>query len=248
VADLDAPSEGSVREPVYYRLKQDLLATIEAAEVGTRLPSERALAEEFGTSRASVRLALQELVVEGRLRREHGSGTYVARPKLAQPLQLSSYTSEARAAGFEPGTEILELATVPAGPRVGARLGVAPSTRVVLLVRLRTADGLPMAIERTHLVSSRFPHLRRHLTAEGSLYRVMREEYGAEPYESQDTIETGVLSPDDAALLRTEVGLPALRQTRLAVDRQGVPLEWTESIYRGDRFTLVAHLRRDPRR
>ena len=239
-----APSGVAAREPVYYRLKQDLLETIEASEVGARLPSERSLAEDFGTSRASVRLALQELVVEGRLRREHGSGTFVAHPKLAQPLQLSSYTSEARAAGFEPGTEILELTSRPAGPRVGARLQVAPSTRIVLLVRLRTADRLPMAIERTHLVSSRFPHLRRHLTAEGSLYRVMREQYAVEPYESQDTIETGVLSPDDAALLRTEVGLPALRQTRLALDEQGAPLEWTESVYRGDRFTLVAHLRR----
>lgn len=244
MAAASASDGAQVREPVYYRLKQDLLATIEASEEGERLPSERVLAEDFGTSRASVRLALQELVVEGRLRREHGSGTYVARPKLAQPLELSSYTSEARAAGFEPGTEILELATVPAGPRVGARLAVAPSTRVVLLVRLRTADGLPMALERTHLVSARFPHLRRHLSAEGSLYRVMREVYDVEPVESHDTIETAVLSPDDAAVLRTEVGLPALRQTRLALDADGTPLEWTESVYRGDRFTLVAHLRK----
>ena len=244
MAAASASDGAQVREPVYYRLKQDLLATIEASEEGERLPSERVLAEDFGTSRASVRLALQELVVEGRLRREHGSGTYVARPKLAQPLELSSYTSEARAAGFEPGTEILELATVRAGPRVGARLAVAPSTRVVLLVRLRTADGLPMALERTHLVSARFPHLRRHLSAEGSLYRVMREVYGVEPVESHDAIETAVLSPDDAAVLRTEVGLPALRQTRLALDADGTPLEWTESVYRGDRFTLVAHLRK----
>ena len=237
--------EGAVvREPVYYALKQHLLETIDASEEGARLPAERVLAEEFGTSRASVRLAIQELVVEGRLRREHGSGTYVARPKLAQPLQLSSYTSEARAQGFEPGTRMLALTTTPAGPRVGALLGVVPSTRVVLLARLRTADGVPMAIERTHLVSSRFPHLRRHLTAEDSLYRVMREEYGVEPVESQDTIETGVLSPDDAALLRTDVGLPALMQTRLAFDAVGTPLEWTESVYRGDRYKLVARLRR----
>jgi GntR family transcriptional regulator len=241
----DPLAEGAgVREPVYYRLKQHLLETIEASDEGDRMPAERVLAEEFGTSRASVRLAIQELVVEGRLRREHGSGTFVARPKLAQPLQLSSYTSEARAQGFEPGTRILELTSVSAGARVGARLRVVPSTRVVLLARLRTADGVPMAIERTHLVSSRFPHLRRHLTAEDSLYRVMREEYGAEPVESEDTIETGVLSPDDAALLRTDVGLPALLQTRLALDAHGIPLEWTESVYRGDRYKLVARLRR----
>ena len=244
MGEIEGADPVEVREPVYYRLKQHLLETIDASEVGDRLPAERVLAEELGASRASVRLAIQELVVEGRLRREHGSGTYVARPKLAQPLQLSSYTADTRAQGFEPGTEILELTTMAAGPRVGARLEVVPSTRVVLLVRLRSADGVPMAIERTHLVSARVPHLRRHLTAEDSLYRVLRDEYGVEPVESEDTIETGVLSPDDAALLRTDVGLPALLQTRLALDADGTPLEWTESVYRGDRFTLVARLRR----
>ena len=240
---MDASEPGAAREPVYYRLKQQLLETIDAAHEGDRMPAERVLAQEFGTSRASVRLAIQELVVEGRLIREHGSGTYVARPKLTQPLQLSSYTSDARAQGFEPGTRILELTSMAAGPRVGAKLGVAPASRVVLLVRLRTADGVPMAIERTHLVSARFPHLRRHLTAEDSLYRVLRDEYGAEPIESEDTIETGVLSPDDAALLGTEVGVPALLQTRLALDADGSALEWTESTYRGDRYKLVARLR-----
>ena len=241
---MDGSEHGTAREPVYYRLKQALLETIDAADVGDRMPAERVLAQQFATSRASVRLAIQELVVEGRLIREHGSGTYVARPKLTQPLQLSSYTAEARAQGFEPGTQILELTSMAAGPRVGAKLGVAPSSRVVLLVRLRTADGVPMAIERTHLVSARFPHLRRHLTAEDSLYRVLRDEYGVEPVESEDTIETGVLSPDDAALLGTDVGVPALLQTRLALDADGSALEWTESIYRGDRYKLVARLHR----
>ena len=44
--------------------------------------------------------------------------------------------------------------------------------------------------------------------------------------------------------VRTDVGLPGLLQTRLALDADGVPLEWTESVYRGDRYKLVAHLSR----
>ena len=38
--------------------------------------------------------------------------------------------------------------------------------------------------------------------------------------------------------------MPALVQTRLALDADGSPLEWTESVYRGDRYKLVARLRR----
>ncbi len=45
---------------------------------GTRLPTERALAARFGTSRSAVRRALVVLEVEGRIVRHVGRGTFVA--------------------------------------------------------------------------------------------------------------------------------------------------------------------------
>ena len=90
-------------------------------------------------------------------------------------------------------------------------------------------------------MSARFPHLRRRLAAEESLYRVLRDGSGVEPI-IQDTIETGVLSPDDAALLGADV-CARLVQTRLAVDAARSPFESTERLS-GDRYKLVARLRR----
>src|SRR4051812_19774459 len=87
-----ATTSPAVREPKYYRVKQQLLTTIASLGPGSAVPPERELAVEFSTSRTTVRQALTELVVEGRLERIQGRGTFVAKPKVAQILQLTSYT------------------------------------------------------------------------------------------------------------------------------------------------------------
>lgn len=246
MSQADGRSAGSVvaREPKYYPLKRHLLELIDTAEPGTLLPTERALAEEFDTSRSTVRLALQELVVEGRLDRQHGRGTFVAQPKLALPLRLTSYTEDMRQQGFEPGSTLLDLSTVRADRGVADRLGIQVGARVTVVARLRTANDVPMAVERSHLSTARFPQLKRQLSKHGSLYAVLREEYGVEPAEAEERIQTGVASPTEAALLQTDVGLPVLLLTRHTFDAAGEPFEWVRSVYRGDRYQLVARLTR----
>ena len=50
---------------------------------GSKLPSERALAERFGVSRPTIRRAVARLVQEGLIRTRHGSGMTVCEPQLA---------------------------------------------------------------------------------------------------------------------------------------------------------------------
>lgn len=48
--------------------------------VGQRLPSERALAKQFGVSRMTLRRAMQLLESRGLVETRSGSGTFVVRP------------------------------------------------------------------------------------------------------------------------------------------------------------------------
>ncbi len=242
-----APPARGQREPKYWGLKQHLRDVLRALAPGTAIPTERALATEFGVSRTTVRQALAELTVEGRLVRVQGKGTFAAEPKVAQRLQLSSYTEDMLAQGRRPGARLLEMAEQAAGDDLAILLNVAAGSGVLRIRRLRLADGEPMAIETTHLPLARFPGLAGRLVpsgsgAVGSLYEVLREHYGVGFARAEETIETALASPEEAELLGAEVGLPMLLLSRHSFDTGGRPVEWARSLYRGDRYKFVAGL------
>jgi GntR family transcriptional regulator len=244
-AERDANGRTPPREPKYFQLKralvEELMRTLPA---GHAIPPERTLAEEFNTSRTTVLQALQELVAEGRLERHQGRGTFIAQPKVSQLLQFTSHTEDMRAQGLEPSSRLLEVDTMQADAPLAERLKIRRGMRVVRIERLRMANGEPMAIEATHLADRRFPKLVGRLAGQSSLYAVLAEEYGVTLADAEETIETATADPREADLLATEVGMPLLLLSRHSFDEEGLPVEWVRSVYRGDRYKLVARLRR----
>jgi GntR family transcriptional regulator len=237
-----ATSERAPREPKYYVVKRHLLELIASLSPGSPVPTERELTVELATSRTTVRQALGELVGEGRLVRRQGSGTYVAEPKISWPLQMTSFTEQAAAAGYSATVRLLEAGRSKASEEVAARLSMRPGAPVHLVERLRLVDGAPMAVETSHLSVARFPGLVRHLRAGSSLYKVLAESYGVVPVAAEETIETAAATPREADLLRTETGSPMLVLSRHSFDADGAPVEWVRSWYRGDRYTFIARL------
>ena len=240
----EPPTPKYPRIPKYYGLKRHLLEMTQTLPPGSPVPPERTLSIEFGTSRTTVRQALQELVVEGRLERIQGKGTFVAKPKVAQALRLTSYTEDMRAQGLEPTSRLLEIGYMLADDVLSERLGIKPRARVLRIERLRLANGEPMALETTHLSAQRFTGLRRHLERSNSLYAVLSEKYGVTLLEAEETIETVPAPPREAHLLGTDVGLPLLLLSRHSLGEDGKPVEYVRAFYRGDRYKFVAHLQR----
>jgi GntR family transcriptional regulator len=232
------------RVPKYYRLKKHLVELTEALAPGSPLPPERSLAEKYGTSRTTVRQALAELVIEGRLQRIQGKGTFVAKPKVSQELQLVSYTEDMRHHGLSPETRILDIGYVTADERFAQLLGIRPGGRALRIHRLRLADGEPMSIDTSLLPARRFPGLRKELPRHRSLYETLATAYDVHLAEAEETIETVLATPDDAGLLGVDVGLPLLLLSRHAFDTAGEPVEWAQSLYRGDRYKFITRLRR----
>ncbi|HEX3785909.1 MAG TPA: GntR family transcriptional regulator [Pseudonocardiaceae bacterium] len=243
--DVDAAARARVqREPKYWGLKRHLLDLLSSMPPGSPIPTERSLAAEFDVSRTTVRQALAELTVEGRLLRVQGKGTFAAEPKVAQRLQLSSYTEDMRAQGRQPSSKLLEISEDPADIDLARLLAIRAGAKVLRMHRLRLADNEPMAIETTHLPLSRFRGLRRYVSSGGSLYQVLRERFGVEMGHAEETIETALASPEEAELLGADVGLPMLLLSRHSFDSTGNPVEWVRSVYRGDRYKFVAGLNR----
>src|SRR6185295_15196054 len=97
-----------------FQVKSEILALIADLPAGSAVPTERELAERFETSRTTVRQAIAELVVDGRLERTQGRGTFVAQPKLMQVRQLTSFSQDLQAQDRRPGSVMLRIDVQPA--------------------------------------------------------------------------------------------------------------------------------------
>jgi GntR family transcriptional regulator, nutrient-sensing system regulator len=227
--------------PKYYVLKEQILTLIEDAVPGTLIPTERALAEQYGTSRTTVRQAIGELVAEGRLDRTQGRGTFVAPPKVTHVRQLTSFTDDAASQGMTASARILDISEVPADTVTAKRLALEPGTGVHRVERIRLVNGEPLAHE-TAFLAGELPDLAANVEVRGSLYSALREDYGIRISEVEDTVETKLAGPEEVRLLDVEMGAPMLLVHRLGLDPDGRPVEWTESVFRGDRFRFVARM------
>ncbi len=219
-----------------------VLDLIESLNVGQAIPAERQLAADLGVSRLTLRAALDDLVRDGYLDRRHGSGTYVTEPKIAQPLTLTSFSDDMRRRGMTPGSRTLELTTTPAGARLAHRLGVSPEARLVRVKRLRLADSRPMAMEVLHVPEALVPGLTRADFEDHSFYELLRERYGITIASGTQSIEPTVTNEEESEVLGVPLHTPAFLFERTTVSESGRTVEFVRSIYRGDRYRLVADL------
>lgn len=229
--------------PKYFQLREILLDLIESGEIplDTPIPSERELCRRYSLSRMTVRQALDHLVTEGRLYRVPGKGTFVARPKIEMPLRLVSFTDDMRARGLEPGARDLARRTVVAAAHLARSLSVDLGTRVHVIERLRTAEGEPMAIERSHIVASLAPDLLDQPLADRSLYEVLETRYGIIFDSGEQVIEAGIVDPADARLLELPRGSAVLLLQRRSY-AAGRCVELAVSTYRADRYQMHSSL------
>ncbi|WP_309113690.1 GntR family transcriptional regulator [Saccharothrix sp.] len=239
------PEHGRI--PRYYAVKTELLWLIEALGEGTALPSERELAERYSVSRVTLRQAVGELVLEGKLQRRQGSGTYVAPPKLVQPLSLVSYTEGMRRQGVDPARSVITVEHLPADDVLARDLRIERGDQVVHLERVLLADEERVGLESTYLPEARFPTLLDVFDPTTSLYACLTDRLGVVFAEAEERVETVLATPREALLIGTNPALPMLLLHRVSHDNDGVPIERVRSLYRGDRFSFVARLRAEGR-
>jgi GntR family transcriptional regulator len=230
--------------PKYYELRQWLRQHIDGLPPGTPVRPERALSEQFNISRTTVRQALHDLAVEGRIVRMQGRGTFVATPKVTQRLQLTSYTEDMRAQGLRPGSQLIDVTVAEAEADVADSLGLREGAPVTRVERVRYSNGEPMAVETVYLDHHRFPGIGEQLSEAASLYALLEERFGVVPVEGEETVETVLAPPAASRLLGTDSSIPMLLLTRTSRDAIGRPVEYVRSLYRGDRFRLSARLTR----
>jgi GntR family transcriptional regulator len=209
---------------------------------GDMLPSERVLAERFSVARMTVRQELHRLAADGLVVRRPRGGTYVAEPPVSHVDFLTSFSDFVRSKGLRPGARVLSAEVERASDRLAARLELDPGAPVLRLVRLRTADDIPMAIERTNLSVERFPGIQEIDWTNRSLFQELRERWGVRPLVSKAHIWAVLPDAEDAKLLQISPAQPCLSIEATPRDASGQVIEGGRSVYRGDRYDVIAYV------
>lgn len=233
-----APAARTKRELV----RAELLRLHGELTPGAAIPPERELAASLGVSRPTLRSAVDELVSDGYLERRQGSGTYVSRPRLAKALTLTSFSEDMHSRGMRPGGRTLSFRAELAGAKMAARLRLSPRAMIWAIHRLRTADDEPIAIEWAYVPQSLLPGLTPDDLEGHSLYDALRTA-GVPVAQATQSVVPTVTSEDESRLLGVPVLTPAFLFERTTVSRSEEVVEFTRSVYRGDRYRLVSELR-----
>jgi GntR family transcriptional regulator len=226
-----------------YAIRTALDELLDGLVEGDAFPPERELALRFGVARETLRQALHELLVEGRIERR-GRGTVVSKPKLVQPLSLKSYTEGALRMGRKPGRLLVTWEDVAATQELAAALDVTDGLEakaVMHLERVLLADGQRIGLESTYLPLHRFGQFTETFDPTTSLYAAIRAT-GVHFGSAVERVETVLASPREAALLESTTAMPMLRLNRRSLDTEGRPIEVVRSLYRGDRVAFEAIL------
>lgn len=231
--------------PLYYQLREDLRRRIEAGEwkAEEAIPSETELQDIYGVSRATVRQALSELVMEGLLIRKQGRGTFVAPQKIAEPLpRLVSFTEEMRAVGLEPSTRSVKVARTTEPPRRVRETLRTDEQDFLRIERVRCANGQPIVLLISYLPVSLGIDPAEDFS--GSLYSLLENKYSIQLGEALQMIEAGVADEYTASQLDIEEGEPILIIRRGTFAKDGRPVEYVEGFYPADRYRYTIRLER----
>ena len=230
--------------PLYYQIAENLRSAIEAGTLrpGERLENEIQLSERLGVSRPTVRQAIQRLAHAGLVVRRRGVGTVVVSSRIQRTLALSSLHEDLQAAGRGPATTVLTAAQIAADEDVAAALEVPAGSAVLLIERLRAADGRPLAVMRNYLPADVF-HGRDPAAglARFGLYEALRQQ-GVQIHSAEDVIGARKATAAEARLLQVPRNSTVLTLSRIATEPAGRVIEYGIHAYLAERYAFRVSL------
>lgn len=211
--------------PQYQMIADELREKIRVMPLGAQIDPEKALAEQYGVSRGTMRQAIDLLVREDLVVRVRGRGSFRTHPK-EQSLQLTIETSvldTIRMVGEESEIGHLSVTTAKAPPKIADMLEIPRGTRVRRVSRVRMYGGEPLAYAvgylRTDLTSPLFK--RDFKTSLSELARnTLHLRFDARYIECH----ASAADPDSAKALGIPDGSPVLNIGFFYKNHGGVPI------------------------
>lgn len=191
--------------PLYRQLSQLMRQKILSGEwkPDEKIPTEPELCKEYGISRMTVRLALDELRKDSFIYRRQGLGTFVSLPKIDLNLSSSySFTEEVEGMGHTIRKDILLWSEELAGKFLAEKLQISPSDKIFKIQRVLYCNENPYAVETSHIPVRLCGDLSKSEVQKNGLYRSL-EFYSIRPNSASEMFEATMLDQKHQKLLKT---------------------------------------------
>lgn len=232
--------------PLHYQLKGIILSGIRRSNLapGDHHPTEIELASQFNMSWTTVRQALVSLVSDGYLYRIKSKGTFVSKPKidLHYVMDIESFNSQIERSGQVPKTRVLHKSVGKYDLEIASNLKIEAGENVIKLIRLRSADEVPVAIAESYHPLDICRQLLERDLEQLSLLDVLAERSDSEVVLVRRTIEAVGASHEDSKLLCVEPGFSLQYSISTSYNKNGRIVEYCLSRYRGDKNIFSVEL------
>ena len=227
---------------LWRQITEDIELDIETGRLapGQQLPTETALAEQYGVNRHTLRRAIGELTQKGLVAATAGRGTFVREPRLAYPIGPSTRFSEViTGTGREPGGRLLSQGRVPVPEGVRAWLGLSAGADVIEIEHLRVANDMPICLATAWFPAQRFDGIAATFADTGTITAALAK-FGVRDYRRLKTlISCRAANSAERDALQLERGAMVLVNDSINVDADGVPIQASHTRFAASRVQLV---------
>ncbi len=190
------------------------------------MPGEHSLAQDFETSRVTIRRVLDRLRREGLIDRRHGAGTFpLARPEGGSTADMSYYDYIAFSShGYDAVLLDFKRMTTPA---FLTSIDPGFGSCVLKILRVTAVKGIPHHLVLTYVPASMASGISRRTVGNKTLLELLKRK-GVVPAGSELRIGAVAAEPLEARHLQVPVGVPLVRAIRVSRLDTGEPVEYTQ--------------------
>jgi GntR family transcriptional regulator len=204
-------------------------------QVGNLLPTEAALCVEFNISRFTARNALKQLEGEGKIERQQGKGSVVLADRPVRFNSTWSTIDELIEHANQVRVSFTSVRTVFVDAELSAKMGFNVGTKLSEFTGVRFIKSANSEIPLCSIIvwiDAKYASSLDQLDNLGStIISWLKANHQLEPVEVRQKISAQIIDETLASALQTDSGIAGLKIQRTYLDKQGVTLEATSTVF-----------------
>lgn len=228
---------------LYKQIEMELMEKINSGyyKIGSAIPTEHELSNIYNVSRITVRQATNNLVAQGLLVRNQGSGTFVSNrtPIYERKSRIMGFKEEMEQAGEKPSTEVLTFEIRPADSGIADNLKIKAQSPIYYIIRIRKANGQPLVLEISYISVEKYPDITYEIMT-NSKYDYFEKMKNLEIDYSLHKVLPIMPNPFMVDVLKIDADKPILKVLNTTFLKNGDVLDYTELIFNSERYQYIA--------